>query len=123
MLHPITPLRPAFEQAPADRSSNGRPASRGGPSATDRTAPDPVERIGHLLGGAARLDQQDDVAWAHLREIARRGLEELVAVGRLPAHLVIAADDPPAVVSRSLVAAWRYATDAPSRRQGGRVSS
>jgi hypothetical protein len=76
-----------------------------------------VERVRPLLEAAAELDLWDDAGWSQLRNAAASRLNVLIAGGQLPGHLAIVPDDPPMVVTRSIVAAWRHVTDAPSLRR------
>jgi hypothetical protein len=103
LLHDVSPRR--------DRSASTVPPI---PS---RDRGEAVERLRPLLEAAAGLDLDDEAAWGSLRETARARIGTLIAGGRLPAHLAVAPTDPPVVVTRSIVAAWRYATDAPTSRR------
>jgi hypothetical protein len=74
-----------------------------------------IERVRPLLEAAAELDLRDVAGWGQLRKVAASRLNVLIAGGELPDHLAIVPHDPPVVVTRSIVAAWRHVTDAPSR--------
>jgi hypothetical protein len=50
----------------------------------------------------------DAPTWAPLRCDARAVTARLAGAGRIPSHLVVASDDPPAVVARTLAAAWPH---------------
>jgi hypothetical protein len=79
-----------------------------------------IGRVRPLLQAAAELDLRDEVGWGQLRKVAASRLNVLIAGGQLPGHLAIVPDDPPMVVTRSIVAAWRHVTDAPSLRRPAR---
>lgn len=79
-----------------------------------------IEQIRPLLDAAARLDLLDRDGWDRLRDAARTRFAVLIAGGQLPKHLAIAPDTPPVVVTRSIAAAWRHVTAAPTRRARSR---
>lgn len=80
--------------------------------------PEAVTRLRPLLAAAAELDPQDREGWIRLRRVARLTTAGLVAGGALPGHLAVGPDDAPALVARTVAAAWRHATSAPSRQEG-----
>ena len=84
---------------------------------TDERGTDAVTRLRPLLAAAGELDLRDREAWVRLRHAARLTTAALVAGGSLPEHLAVSPDDPPALVTRTLAAAWRHATSAPSRQE------
>lgn len=69
-----------------------------------------LERLRPLLHAASELAIDDARGWMQLHEAAREATAELVETGGLPPHLAVMAHDPPAVVARTLAAAWRRAT-------------
>lgn len=77
-----------------------------------RWAPADSDVLAVLVAVAGRLDLHDTGALARLREAAHRITAQLVALGRLPAHLVVGPDDPDVVVLRTLAAAWRRSVPA-----------
>lgn len=79
------------------------------------TAPSPDARLATVLRTAAQLPL-DHLGWDRLTAEARSVTAALASEGRVPAHLVVGAHDPPALVTRSLAAAWRHVTDVPVRR-------
>lgn len=87
------------------------------PIATD--ACDAINRLRPLLAAVVALDLDDREGWIRLRHAAGVATNALSAAGALPEHLTVGVDDPPVLVSRTLAAAWRYATSAPER-QGSR---
>lgn len=87
------------------------PAADTGP---DRTSPAGDLRLARLLRAAAST-ATGDPAWSDLTCDARAVTVALAGTGALPGHLVVGPHDPPALVTRLLVAAWRHATSAPVR--------
>jgi hypothetical protein len=69
---------------------------------------DAAEVVGALLQAAATTPLDDVGTWSDLRHRAAHHTARLAADGRLPRHLVIAREDPPVLVSRSIAAAWRH---------------
>lgn len=101
------------------RSAKRRPPSPPQPS-PDRIDPSvtpAIERLRPLLDAAANLDLEDRRGWQRLRDASRGVIAVLVAGGRLPRHLTIGPNDPPALVEGTLVAAWQHATSAWPQRQ------
>jgi len=91
-------------------SHHGGPRPLGPATRTALTRLERLERLRPLLHAAAELEIDDGRGWLQLHEAARDATAELVEAGGLPPHLAVMAHDPPAVVARSLVAAWRHAT-------------
>lgn len=88
----------------------------GGRTAPDGHQPDAVARLRPLLAAAGELDLQDQEGWIRLRHAARVTTAALAVAGALPDHLAVGPDDPPALITRTIAAAWRHATSAPSRQ-------
>lgn len=90
-------------------------APRTAPQGILGTGADPIARLRPLLAAAAELHLDDGEGWSRFRPAARATTAHLAADGALPGHLVVNADDPPVVITRTIAAAWRHVTDAPSR--------
>jgi hypothetical protein len=101
--------------AEADRPGPPR-HGRAGPSPARSATSEAVGRLRPLLDAAATLDLEDRAGWRRLRASARAATGALAAGGRLPPHLVVAPDDPPILVNRTLAAAWRQATSPANQR-------
>lgn len=86
-------------------------------SATHERGPEAIARLRPLLAAAAVLDLRDGEGSIRLRHAARVTTAALVAGGALPVHLAVGPDDAPALVIRSVAAAWRHVTSAPSRQE------
>lgn len=112
-------MRPRHRHSRHERTS----AADRRPDPTGPVEDDGLERLVALLDGAASLDLRDRVGWARLRDAARGTIGELVAGCRLPHYLVVAPDDPPILVTRTIAAAWRHASVSPGHREGTRVAS
>lgn len=78
---------------------------------------DAITRLRPLLDAAGQLDLEDLEGWNRLRHAARTTTAVLVAGGALPGHLAVSTDDPPVLITRTIAAAWRHATSAPSRME------
>lgn len=74
---------------------------------------DPVDQLRPLLRTAAELDLEDP-RWAAFREEVGRTLARLVTAGHLPLHLAVSGAEPPVVLTRLLVAAWRVSVGSPT---------
>jgi hypothetical protein len=85
-------------------------------TAIDESESDAIARLRPLLAAAAELDLQNREGWLRLRHAARVTTGVLAAGGALPEHLAVGADDSPALVARTIAAAWRHTTSAPSRQ-------
>jgi hypothetical protein len=109
---PLTRRRRASRNDRPPRARHGRPGRSPARSSTSEA----VVRLRPLLDAAAILDLDDHDGWNRLRASARTVTGALAAGGRLPAHLVVALEDPPILVSRTLTAAWRQATAAADQR-------
>lgn len=86
------------------RARIARDRRRRGSSADRRVA---LDRLRPLLAEAGALSPADDPGWARLRAAAAATTARLAADGVIPGHLVVSADDGPALVNRTLAAAWR----------------
>jgi hypothetical protein len=75
---------------------------------------DALTRLRPLLDVAGQLDLEDREGWNRFRHAARTTTTVLVTGGVLPAHLAVRADDPPALIARTIAAAWRHATSTSS---------
>lgn len=66
-----------------------------------------LDRLRPLIEDAGSLALSDGSGWSRLRAEARIVTARLAAERWLPRHLVVSPDDAPALVTRTLVAAWR----------------
>lgn len=110
--HPHLADRTPSAQATASRHRLGSAGTHAAVPAT--IAPfAAIARLRPLLVDAARLDMGDHPGGIRLRQAARATTAALATGGALPSHLVVGAGDPPAVVTRTIAAAWRHATASP----------
>lgn len=66
-----------------------------------------AERLRALLRDIEGLPLDDGPAWEAVRGRAVAQTERLARSGRLPSHLTVSRQDPPVLLARTLVVAWR----------------